>query len=254
MTEYILEVQNLTKNFAGIRALNQLNFGVLKGQIKGIIGPNGAGKTTLIKVITGIYPVDWKEARILFRGNDITGMQTYQIAQLGIAQTFQICNLFKNMTVIENVMAGRHLKGKSNFLTDGLGLLRNKQQEKNIFNFALNKLGFVDLASKAYEIAGRLPPGEQKLLEIARALAFEPEIIFLDEPAGGLNPSGSLRLQDIIFAIKRSGITIVLVEHNMDVLMSVSDEVIVLNFGEKIAEGPPHEIKNNPLVIKAYLG
>jgi len=252
LAEYIVEIKSLSKNFAGVCALKQLNFGVLKGQIKGIIGPNGAGKTTVIKLITGIYPMDQKEGKILFKGKNIAGMKTHQIAQLGIAQTFQICNPFKNLTVIENVMAGRYLKGRSNFFTDALGLPRNK--EKRVFDFALKKLEFVNLASKAFEIAGRLATGEQKLLEIARALAFEPEMIFLDEPAGGLNPLESLRLKNVILAIKDSGVTVVLVEHNMDVIMTVCDEIMVLNFGEKIAEGPANEVKNNPLVIKAYLG
>lgn len=254
VNSHILEVRNLTKTFDGIHAVVNLNFNVAKGEIKAIIGPNGAGKTTVIKAITGVYTKGQKEGEIVFKGENITRLKPHEIAHLGISQTFQITNLFRNMTVIENVMSGRHIRSKSNIFTDAFSFPKNRRQEKSIFDSAFEKLEFVGIADKAFSMAGNLPSGEQKLLEIARALALEPELILLDEPAGGMNPFETTKLERIISKIREDGITILLIEHKMDLIMSVSDEIIVLNFGEKIAEGPPDSVANNPAVIKAYLG
>ena len=252
MSAEILRVENLQKSFGGIRAIDSLNFGISQGQVKSVIGPNGAGKTTLFNLITGIYlPSD---GILRFNGQVLNGLKPYRIARLGISRTFQNLQLFGNMTVLENVMVGRHSLTSAGLLSTGLRLSRMRREEKNIQGKALEELSFMDLEPKAELEAVSLPLGEQKLLEIARALATSPRLLLLDEPAAGLNIRETEKLSQTILKIRDRGITIILVEHDMSLVMEISDEILVLNYGSKIAEGPPREIQRNREVIAAYLG
>jgi branched-chain amino acid transport system ATP-binding protein len=221
-------------------------------QIKSIIGPNGAGKTTFFNIITGILPPT--DGTIRFKEEVITGEKPHRIARKGISRTFQTVELFENMTVLENVMVGRHNRTKMGLLQSGLRLPGAKKEERSIRETSQERLSMVGLIHKANESASGLPLGERKLLEIARALATEPELILLDEPAAGLNETETQRMAEIIKTIQEEKIAVLLVEHHMDLVMSISDEIVVLNYGEKIAEGRPDEIKNNMMVIDAYLG
>jgi branched-chain amino acid transport system ATP-binding protein len=248
----LLEISRLRKAFGGLMAITNLNFKVMSGQIKAIIGPNGAGKTTLFNIITGIFPPT--EGEIRFKGEVIHGKKSHLIAKRGISRTFQTVELFRNMTVLENVMVGRHVRTKMGFFRSGLRLPTVKIEERYILETAEEKLNLVGLKQKVVESAANLPLGEQKFLEIARALATNPELILLDEPAGGLNETEILRMGEIIKKIREQGITVLLVEHHMELVMSISDEIVVLNYGEKIAEGTPEMVKNNQSVIDAYLG
>jgi branched-chain amino acid transport system ATP-binding protein len=247
-----LRVDKLHKSFGGIRALKGLSFTVPPGVIKAVIGPNGAGKTTLFNVITGIFPPS--AGSIALNGVTISGRKSQDIARLGISRTFQHVEVFGRMTVLENVMVGRHIRSRSGLLSTGLRLPRMRREEQQVRSNAMDYLEFVGLDERAKELAGNLPLGEQKLLEVARALATDPKILLLDEPAGGLNTRETERLAALIQQILGQGITVVLVEHDMNLVMDISDEIVVMNFGEKIAEGKPREIKDDPLVIQAYLG
>ncbi len=229
-----------------------LSFTVMPGQIKAIIGPNGAGKTTLFNIVTGILPSTG--GRILFKGREINGEKPHRIAQKGISRTFQTVELFGNMTVLENVMVGRHVRTKMGLIQSGLRLPGVKREERFILETAQQKLNVVGLMQKADEPASGLPLGEQKLLEVARGLATDPQLLLLDEPAAGLNETEMLRMAEIIRKIRESGITVLLVEHHMDLVMNISDEILVLNYGEKVTEGTPEEVKRNEKVIEAYLG
>lgn len=248
----LLEAINISKDFGGTRALSNVNFSVGYDKILGIIGPNGAGKTTLLNVINGFFPP--REGRIIFKGQDVTGEKPNFMAGFGLCRTFQIVNLFRGLTVIENVMVGGHIKARTGMLLTGLNVARSRREEATILNRATRSLEFLGLANRAYDLVESLPYGEQKLIELARALAMEPVLLLLDEPACGLNPMETKTLSDILHQIRESGVTIILVEHNMNLIMSVSDTVLVLDFGKSIAFGTPNEVHKNKEVIRAYLG
>jgi branched-chain amino acid transport system ATP-binding protein len=247
-----LRVENLKKSFGGVHALKGLSFAVTAGIIKAVIGPNGAGKTTLFNVITGVFPPNG--GSIALDGVSIEGQKSRDIARLGVSRTFQNVEIFGRMTVLENVMVGRHIQSRAGIIGTGLRLSKMRREERQIRESAMDYLQFVGLEHRAGELAANLPLGEQKLLEVARALATDPKILLLDEPAGGLNTRETEGLAVLINRILERGITIVLVEHDMNLVMDISDEILVMNFGEKIAEGKAKQVKDDPLVIEAYLG
>jgi branched-chain amino acid transport system ATP-binding protein len=250
--ENILDVQRVVMAFGGLMALSNLNFQVKQGSIKAIIGPNGAGKTTLFNIITGSFPPT--EGRVRFRGQPIEHLKAHQIAARGISRTFQTIELFDNMTVLENVMLGCHTRVRASFMASGFLLPQSRRKEKEIQDRAMKILKFIGLGNKFNDPADSLPLGEQKILEIGRALAGEPELICLDEPAAGLNETETHLASSLIKAINAKGVTVLLVEHDMKVVMNISDEIVVLNYGQKIAEGSPEDIRNNRRVVEAYLG
>lgn len=252
MSKVILETIGLKKAFGGLMALVNLTFNVERGQIKAVIGPNGAGKTTLFNVITGMYAPTGGVMK--FKGWALDGLKAHEVAAMGVSRTFQTVELFKNMSVLENVMVGRHSRTRSGILRAGLRLWGVRSEEEGVLSKARECLEFVGLNGKANDNAGSLPLGEQKLLEMARALATEPDLLLLDEPAAGLNEAETEWVAGLIHQIRDRGTTVVLVEHDMSLVMRVSDEILVLNYGRKIAEGSPEEVKNDRRVIDAYLG
>ena len=242
----------MTLSFGGLAALTELSFAVPRGIVKAVIGPNGAGKTTLFNLITGFLTPD--RGQIIFRGEAIQGRPAYAVAARGIARTFQLVQLFDHMTVLENVMVGRHRLTRAGLFGGILRLPAMRREEAAIEARAWEALEFVGLAGRAHQPAGFLPLGLKRLLEIARALASEPRLLLLDEPASGLDQIESDRLGEMILALRSQGLTILLVEHDMSLTMEVAEEIVVLNYGQLLAEGPPRAIQKHPEVIAAYLG
>ncbi|MBW1979931.1 MAG: ABC transporter ATP-binding protein [Deltaproteobacteria bacterium] len=248
----MLKVENLKKSFGGVKALKGVSFSVAEGSIKAVIGPNGAGKTTLFNIITGILSAT--SGSIFLDGKQISGCSAQHIARLGVSRTFQNVEVFGRMTVLENVMVGRHIQSRAGIVSSGLRLPWVRREEQQVREDALACLDLVGMADRPDELAANLPLGGQKLLEIARALATNPKILLLDEPAGGLNTRETETLAELILRIRTMGITVILVEHDMNLVMDISDNIAVINFGLKIAEGSAKQVKNDPAVIEAYLG
>lgn len=248
----MLEVTGITQVFGGVTALDDVSFSVAKGDITGVIGPNGAGKTTLFNIITGIYRQT--AGTVLLERRDVTGLPPERLARLAMVRTFQNIELFGGMTVLENVMVGMHTKSSAGLLACALKMPWSIAEERRIRDGAMKWLEFTGITGLAGDTAGSLPFGKGRLLEIARALAVEPRIILMDEPAAGLNSQETLGLAKLIKRIRDLGITVVLVEHDMELVMDICDRIVVLNLGRKLAEGTPREIQDSPEVIAAYLG
>jgi branched-chain amino acid transport system ATP-binding protein len=251
-TRPLLEVDSVTLAFGGVVALDDVSFSIDEGEILGLIGPNGAGKTTCFNVTTGIYRPTSGEVR--FEGASISGHKRYSITKLGIARTFQNIRLFGAMTALENVLVGADAHHSTGVLSALFRLPVHRREEDEGHDLALEWLDFMGLQDKADEVANNLSYGDQRRLEIARALATNPKLLCLDEPAAGFNPAEKRALMDLIRRIRDRGFTVLLIEHDMRLVMGVTDRLVVLEFGRKIAEGPPRDIRDNPAVIAAYLG
>lgn len=249
----ILHIRDLTKQFGGLTAVDAVSFSVPEGGIVGLIGPNGAGKTTIFNLITGIYRPT--SGSIEYRGKSIVGLEPFRIADMGITRTFQNIRLFKNLSVFDNVLTACHLSANYSFAEAILRLPRFRAQEKRLTAKAEELLGIMNLSDYRDLIANNLPYGLQRRLEIVRALALNPKLLLLDEPAAGMNPDETEQLMRLIVRIRDDfGLSVLVIEHHMDLIMGVCEHIVVLNFGEKIAEGSADEISKNAQVIEAYLG
>jgi branched-chain amino acid transport system ATP-binding protein len=248
----LLEIDGLSKSFGGVTAIADLRFEVPKGQVYSVIGPNGAGKTTLFNMLSGIYRPD--EGSIRFQEREITGLQPHKVAAMGLSRTFQNLQMFFNMSVLDNVMVGCHLRTRSGLFRAALRLPGIVREEREANRLAREELTFCDLERFVDLEAGALPYGVLKRLEIARALAVGPQLLLMDEPAAGLNDTETAEMQRLIRRLCERGITVLLVEHDMGLVMRVSDRILVLDYGSRLAEGTPSEIQNDRRVIEAYLG
>lgn len=248
----MLKVTGLTRTFGGLTAIADLDFQTPEGTVYAIIGPNGAGKTTLFNLLTGVYRPT--SGSIQLMGQELAGLAPLQIARLGVSRTFQNLQIFTGMTAMENVMVGCHNHGKCGLLAACLGLPAVKKEAKYLKELAEKALEFCGLSNIAERPVSTLPYGILKKLEIARAIAAQPRLLLMDEPAAGLNDTETREMAGMIRSIQKTGITVLLVEHNMGLIMDVSDRILVLNYGQKLAEGAPHEIQRNKAVIDAYLG
>lgn len=248
----VMEIKNVSKNFGGIKALTDVSFSIEEGEILGLIGPNGAGKTTMFNLITAMFPSSSGE--ISFVGKKLADLKPHEITKKGICRTFQNIRLFSEMSVRENVMVGCHCRLKTKVWKSVLRTKSQKQEEKMVYEKSEEILEIVGLTEQSESIAKNLSYGQQRRLEIARALASEPKLLLLDEPAAGMNERETKDLFDLIKRIQKLNITILLIEHDMPLVMKICNRIIVLNFGKKIAEGSPQEIQSNKEVIEAYLG
>lgn len=248
----ILEVRDVYRKFGGLQAVSGVSFGVTEGMIKALIGPNGAGKTTLFNLISGFLLPD--TGTILFRGRPVQGLRPYEIAAKGMVRTFQHIRLFPKMTTLENIMIGRHTHGKSGFLSSMLNLPWTRREDQRARQKSIELMEFLGIGDLAAQEATSLAYGKQRIVELARALACEPKLLLLDEPAAGLNMSETSEMANLITKVRDLGVTVLIVEHDMSLIMNISDEIIVLSYGQKIAEDVPLSIQKNKEVIRVYLG